>query len=824
MILSLQFFPNQCKIKLKSEVFAEFVPTKTIVIKPINQPWTNSYTRLLLRKKNRNYQFFKRVNSEFNSVLAMSDVNPEIVTRLTDKKNKAFRKSRDAANESTKANRRAKLAFYNTVNSTMRNYSISAKKKFSILTKLMKNQKCSSIPPLFENDQVINDPETKSNIFNDLFAAKANVPGEDDPVPNLVRKDDIISPLNSINTSPIEVAEIIRKTKKSNSSYCGVPGKFLALIATPVSFPLYRIFNNLFQIGHFPTIWKLAHVTAIWKRSGLKSSKSSYRPISLLPTLSKVCESIIHRRLLRHFSDNKIISERQAAYLSGDSTIQQLLYIVHMIRLSWSKGNVMQGVFLDVSAAFDKCWHAGLIAKLEQIQVEDSCLDLFKSYLSERKQTVVVDGCKSNIQELKAGVPQGSRLGPLLWILYVQDILEGLESDCLLFADDTCLFASGRDPAETVEILNRDLEKVSAWAQRWKVTFNPGKSKDLIFSNKCLFNSPPLMFNGTTVDRVHQHKHLGIWLSSNLDFSKQIHEVCLKANGKLAVLRSVKCLSRATLDILYKLTVRSVIDYGLIIYFNSLRQTEVARLTQLQYRAAKLVTGALHFSSRDKLNAELGWETLSVRAEFLGLSLLHKIHLNETRPLVRKCMPGLDLRNVNTRSNGGYLPFPYNGDKFSRSFFPHFSKSWNKLENSLKSEHDISIFKQNLKVKLKPKRYKHFSRGSKRGNMLHTQLRVGRSFLNLHGFTIGLSDSPECLCHRTESVEHYLLHCFLYNEERRVLFSSAEQLIPKFANFSNKKKVDLLINGVNIDNDEIDSRNSPLFYAVQNYIFKTKRF
>ena len=122
----------------------------------------------------------------------------------------------------------------------------------------------------------------------------------------------------------------------------------------------------------------------------------------------------MHRRLLQHFNDNNVISERQAAYLKGDSTIQQLLYIVHMIRLSWSKGNVSHGVFLDVSAAFDKCWHSGLIAKLEQVQVQGSCLELFRSYLSNRNQVVVIEGVKSDVQNLQAGVPQGNRLGPLI--------------------------------------------------------------------------------------------------------------------------------------------------------------------------------------------------------------------------------------------------------------------------------------------------------------------------------------------------------------------------------------------------------------------------
>ena len=125
-----------------------------------------------------------------------------------------------------------------------------------------------------------------------------------------------------------------------------------------------RLFNNLFEVGHFPHLWKLAHVTPIYKRSGPKTDKSSFRPISILPTLSKLCESIIHERILKHCMENKIISEKQAAYLKGDSTVTQLLYIVHKIKKNWAEKKLTHGLFLDVSSAFDKVWHNGLLAKL----------------------------------------------------------------------------------------------------------------------------------------------------------------------------------------------------------------------------------------------------------------------------------------------------------------------------------------------------------------------------------------------------------------------------------------------------------------------------
>ena len=357
----------------------------------------------------------------------------------------------------------------------------------------MKNNKFSNIPPLVENGSTIQDPSQQSNIFNKYFSSKSTVQNPNDPVPNLTRKEGV-SIMSALNTSPLEVANILRNIKKTYFSNCGIPGKFIHLIATPMSFSFSRLLNNLFEAGHFPDIWKIAHITAIYKRSGPKTDKSSFRPISLLPTLSKICESVIHDRMMKHCLENSVISERQAAYLKGDSTVSQLLYIVHNIRKNWGEHKITQGLFLDVSAAFDKVWHNGLLAKLGQIGVEGSFLDILSSYLSGRQQIVVVDGIKSDTLDVKAGIPQGSRLGPLLFIIYMNDIINNIESDILIFADDTCLFATGSDPAETADILNRDLEKISAWAIKWKVTFNASKSKEMIFSKKTVKQFPPFNF------------------------------------------------------------------------------------------------------------------------------------------------------------------------------------------------------------------------------------------------------------------------------------------------------------------------------------------
>ena len=261
------------------------------------------------------------------------------------------------------------------------------------------------------------------------------------------------------------------------------------------------------------------------------------------------------------------------------------------------------------------------------------------------------------------------------------------------------------------------------------------------------------------------------------------------------------------------------------VYAKTLKQSEMLRLEKIQHRAAKIVTGAFHFTSREKLNVELGWETIQKRADILGLNIFQKIHLHETRPLIRNCMQKLDTENVyNTRSKGGYMPYKRYGEKFKNSFFPHISTLWNSLPKHVQGK-NLYEFKEYTKLEMKPPRYKHFARGNKINNQLLTKIRVGRSDLNQHKFVIGLSDSPQCECfHKEESPLHYFIDCFLYLPERQILFSQIEHYIPNFPNLTKKKKLEIILRGIDIDNDDFVQLNTTLTYAVQNFIQHSKRF
>lgn len=795
-----------------------FVPKIKFKEKVNNIPWESSVTRRLMVKKNRKYKLYRTSVNQLKT-LRVDDPNfYNVSTRVS----LNFQKFRTASDEYKKVTRREKNRYLHTLKSVWSNPDIPTRKKFSILKKLSKSEKSNYIPPLIENNETIHESEKKANIFNDFFASKSQVPNPQDEPPDLpkINTNDV---LENLNTSPFELGPLIKALKNSNFSPCGVPSNFLktaySFTGSVLTNLLCDLLNKIFYSGEFPDTWKLAHVTPIFK-SNDKCNKSNYRPISILSTLSKLTEAVIHKRLLNHLLTNNIITKYQAAYIPADSTSQQLLSIIHQIKSAWANDDIAQAVFLDITKAFDSVWHRGLLKKLEQINIKGSALQLFSSYLSNRKIVTVVDGEKSIELPINAGVPQGSRLGPLLFILFINDLVVDLESTPYLYADDTTLIATAKNTTETTNKLNRDLVKITNWAHIWKVEFNPAKSKDMIFS-KALLPSFPTMMGDYCIERVHLHKHLGIFLSSDLTWDRQIANITKKVNLKLSILNKVKGLSRQCLDVLYKLHIRSTIDYGISVFGPSLCNKQIDILDNLQYKAGKIVTGALKFTSKENLQRELGWENTRKRIEFICLSQFRKIVHWETTPLIRECLP--PLLNQRYPTNRTFEHYPDKKRVLENSYFPYVIKRWDTLPLNVRSL-DQPDFKLKLKELLKPIRYKHFNCGYRFPNTLLSQLRLKRSNLNAHLHPIGLSGSPDCLCGKTETVRHFLLECNLYTQPRLHLFEKLEGLLEKrLKHYSKADLLDILLFGEKPHLPEKYTHNKFISYAVQNFLLKTKR-
>ena len=224
--------------------------------------------------------------------------------------------------------------------------------------------------------------------------------------------------------------------------------------------PLSIIFKNCLQTGNFPNNWKKSNVVPIHKK-GDKQFLQNYRPVSLLPICSKIFEKIIFNPMVDFLEEYSLLCPHQSGFRSSDSFQSQLLSIFHDIYASFdqSRNLEVRANFLDISKAFDKVWHEGLIFKLEHIGISGNLLSLLKSFLNNRFQRVVLNAQCSNWLSVLAGIPQGSILGPLIFLIYINDLTEGLQSSVKHFADDTSLFSTVYDPSMSADQLDKDLKK-----------------------------------------------------------------------------------------------------------------------------------------------------------------------------------------------------------------------------------------------------------------------------------------------------------------------------------------------------------------------------
>ena len=261
-------------------------------------------------------------------------------------------------------------------------------------------------------------------------------------------------------------------------------------------------------------------------------------------------------------------------------------------------------------------------------------MNILTEFLSNRKQRFLLNGQVSTWTSVKAGVPQESILGPLLFLICINDLSDNLSSNVKLFADDTSLFSVIHDINVSAGELNEDLKKISEWAFQWKMIFNPDASKqaqEVIFSRKIKKTThPPLVFNNAIVSQTNSQKHLGVTLDLKLTFEEHLLNVIKTVNRTTGLLRKLQSvLPRITLVTIYKAFVRPHLDYGDILYDQAFNNSFHDRLESIQYNACLAITGAIRGTSREKLYQELGLEPLRLRRWYRKLCLFYKVFKNE---------------------------------------------------------------------------------------------------------------------------------------------------------------------------------------------------
>ena len=290
----------------------------------------------------------------------------------------------------------------------------------------------------------------------------------------------VANELNNIEFSRTEVETLLKSLPIGKASGPNnLSNRILRELAHEISSPFCNLFNQSINLGFVPSSYKEANVCPIHKNCD-RSIPSNYRPLSLLNLESKLFEILVFKYLYNHLRENNLLSSLQSGFIPGDSTVNQLTYLYNTFCQALDSGKEVRAIFCDISKAFDRVWHKGLLLKLKAAGLTGKVLAWFKSYLSDRKQRVILPGVTSDWAYICAGVPQGSILGPLLFLLFINDIVLDIGSNIRLFADDTSLYIIVDNPITAANCLNIDLERISKWAATWLVAFNPTKTESLL--------------------------------------------------------------------------------------------------------------------------------------------------------------------------------------------------------------------------------------------------------------------------------------------------------------------------------------------------------
>ena len=416
-----------------------------------------------------------------------------------------------------------------------------------------------------------------------------------------------------------------------------------------------------------------------------------------------------------------------------------------------------------------------------------------------------------SIMNICAGVPQGSILGPLLFLIYINDIVSNIHSKINLFADDTSLY-----PDDTASLMQADIQRISTWADTWLVKFNPTKSESMIISRK--INKPihpPLNMFNVMIPTVDVHKHLGILLSKDGSWHNHIGYIKEKAWGRIHILRKLKyTLNRRALETIYISFIRPVLEYSDVVWDNCCNY-EKDELDKIHREVGRIVSGCTRLVSIDDLYSELQWETLRDRRRKHKLILLYKMinglvpeHLSSLVPPTvgdqteyRSLRNASNIRTVTARTS-----------LYSNSFLPDTLREWNNLPREFRDAESLSVFKALLNQN-RIMSNKLFYYGCRKMQTIHTRLRTKCSSLNHHLFLKNIIDSPLCSCGQIETTEHYFVNCPLYSNIRHDLINT----VTSVTQFS----IDVLLYG---DNTRSFNENVEIFDAVHQYIKHSKRF
>ena len=502
------------------------------------------------------------------------------------------------------------------------------------------------------------------------------------------------------------MGDAIGKIKTAKSfGHDNISSYFLKLALPFISRSLTHLFNISIETSMFPDSWKIARVTPIFKE-GERCKKSNYRPISVLPVISRLFEKLVFDQLYQYLDDNGFLSPDQSGFRALHSTVTSLLKCTDDWYKGLDTGQVTGLIFIDLKKAFDTVDHEILCKKLHLYGVQNRELAWFKSYLSNRKQFSRVNGFDSKIEEIEIGVPQGSCLGPLLFLVYINDLSLAIKNaKTSMYADDTSLYLCSKDISQLNNTINKDLKKLDEWLMGNKLSLNVAKTHSMLIASQQKHKSLTLSnikfepkIKEKEIERRHEAKYLGVQIDDKLNWKGHIRAVSAKVSRAVGFLKySKRYLPIATVKTLYTSIVEPHFQYCCSVW-GCCSAAEIQHLQKLQNRAARIVTNSRFDAAIKPMLENLGWKTIdqliSTQSKIVTFKSLKNLAPKYMCDLFNKnsvCFSH-NLRNTNTDVR---LPMK-NTAQGQKAFSFRGAKIWNSLAADAKLAPSLYKFKKNM--------------------------------------------------------------------------------------------------------------------------------
>ena len=543
-----------------------------------------------------------------------------------------------------------------------------------------------------------------STIAENLRAGLSNIPSDLSKLVNFVesRKDPgVLFSVPEITSA--QVLQIIKNIRAAGIDK--ISARFLRIAAPIVAQSIAKIINISFSTGKFPARWKTAYVTPLFKQ-GVASDPSNYRPISVLPVVSKVIERHMHNSLYCFLMENNLIYSRQSGFRKMHSTETALINLIDELLFSLDNNKVSGMVLVDYRKAFDMVDHRLLLHKLELYGIADQELSWCRSYLSDRKQVVRVKGNESSEASMLHGVPQGSILGPLFFILFINDLPLHISAQIDLYADDTTVTASAdvKALATLNSSLNKSVSEIQLWASANKLPLNEDKTKVLMISGKrqtenIKRSDLEVIVNDKQLSIVHCATLLGVEIDSKLSFYEHVEKVCKKLASRIAILRKIRaCLPLNQRLQYYNSVIRPIMSYANVIWASCDKEL-LYRIFKLQKRAARVVCYADRLASSVALFNMLGWIPFYEQHKIDKCALMYKRvngmlpnYLNDHLVLNNK----RHSRDTRYATINAVCPKYKRETEGGRSFAVTATKLWNNLPLHTRKLDSVTCLKKNM--------------------------------------------------------------------------------------------------------------------------------